>query len=145
MAAGAAACLSTACTGDPSSPSPGGGSTPQLTAPVLDAPGDDGQLTTLRPTLVVRNGSSSTAGTRTYEFQISTSSSFSPVAATRSGIAENASGKTSYTPDADLQSTTRYPVTGTLQHRTSPISVRMKRRWAGRTAPSRVSRFGTFG
>jgi hypothetical protein len=67
-----------------------------VTAPVLDAPGDDEQLTTLRPALVVRNGSSSAAGTRTYEFQISTSSSFSPIAATRSGIAENASGKTSY-------------------------------------------------
>jgi hypothetical protein len=107
LAAVAAACLSGACTKDPASPS-GGGNTPQLTAPVLDAPSDDEQLTTLRPTLVVRNGSSNAAGTRTYEFQISTSDSFSPIAATRSGIGENAGGKTSYTPDADLQSTTRY-------------------------------------
>ncbi len=67
-----------------------------MTAPGLDAPSDDEQLTTLRPTLVVRNGSSSGTGTRTYEFQMSTSSSFAPIAVTRSGIAENASGKTSY-------------------------------------------------
>jgi hypothetical protein len=38
----------------------------QLTAPALDAPSDDQQLSTLRPELIVRNGTSSeTAGTRT--------------------------------------------------------------------------------
>jgi hypothetical protein len=79
-----------------------------VTAPAIDAPSDDEQLTTLRPTLVVRNSSSSGSGTRTYEFQISTSDSFSPIAATQGGIAESTSGKTSYTPSADLQSTTRY-------------------------------------
>jgi hypothetical protein len=96
-----------ACTKDPASPS-GGSNNAQLTAPTLDAPTDDEQLTTLRPTLVVRNGSSSQSGARTYEFQVSTSSTFVPIAASRSGIAEEANGKTSYTPDADLQSTTRY-------------------------------------
>ena len=96
-----------ACTKDPASPS-GGGNNVQLTAPAIDAPGDDEQLTTLRPTLVVRNGSSSQSGARTYEFQVSTSNSFSPVAASRSGIAEDGSGKTSYAVDTDLQSTTRY-------------------------------------
>jgi hypothetical protein len=97
-----------ACTKDPASPSGGGNNGPQLTAPALDAPGDDEQLTTLRPTLVVRNSSSSGNGARTYEFQVSTSNSFSPVAVTRSGVAEDSSGKTSFTPDGDLQSTTRY-------------------------------------
>ena len=95
------------CASDPSSPS-GGGSTPQLTAPALDAPADDEQLTTLRPTLVVRNGSSNQNGTRTYEFQVSTSSSFATVALSRGGVAENASGRTSFVVDSDLQSTTRY-------------------------------------
>jgi hypothetical protein len=100
-------CLSSACTKDPASPS-GGGNAPQLTAPAPDTPGDDEQLTTLRPTLVVRNGSSNQTGTRTYEFQLSTSSSFATVALSRAGIAENAGGKTSFGVDSDLQSTTRY-------------------------------------
>ena len=94
------------CASDPSSPS--GGATPQLTAPALDTPTDDEQLTTLRPTLVVRNGSSNQNGTRTYEFQVSTSSSFATVALSRGGVAENASGRTSFVADSDLQSTTRY-------------------------------------
>jgi hypothetical protein len=65
-------------------------------------------LTTLRPTLVVRNGSSNPNGTRTYEFQLSTSSSFATINLSRAGIAEDAGGKTSFAVDTDLQSTTRY-------------------------------------
>jgi hypothetical protein len=107
LAAIAGACFSSACTGDPASPS-GGGTPPQLTAPALETPGNDEQLTTLRPTLVVRNGSSNQSGTRTYEFQLSTSSSFATVALSRGGIGEDASGRTSFAVDADLQSTTRY-------------------------------------
>ena len=80
----------------------------QLTAPAIDAPADDEQLTTLRPTLVVRNGTSSGSGARTYEFQLSTSSSFASINLSRAGIAENASGRTSLGVDTDLQSTTRY-------------------------------------
>jgi hypothetical protein len=102
-----AAVLAASCADDPAAPS--GGNNPQLTAPALDTPSDDEQLTTLRPTLVVRNGSSSQgAGARTYEFQLSTSDAFTSVALSRAGIAENASGKTSFTADADLQATTRY-------------------------------------
>ncbi len=100
-----AAVALSACASDPVSP---GGGNPQLTAPALDAPTDDELMTSLRPTLVVRNGTSSQGGARTYEFQVSTSNSFSPMSVTRSGIAESSSGKTSFTPDADLQSTTRY-------------------------------------
>ena len=44
---------------------------PRLTAPALEAPSADEQLTTLRPTLTVKNGTSDQAGSRTYEFQIS--------------------------------------------------------------------------
>ena len=80
----------------------------QLTAPALDAPGDDLQLSTLRPDLTVRNGTSTeTAGTRTYEFQIADNTAFAPIAAAGTGIAENAGGKTTFTPGQDLQSTTR--------------------------------------
>jgi hypothetical protein len=95
------------CTSDPASPS-GGGNAPQLTAPAVDAPSDDEQLSTLRPTLVVRNGTSSATGSRTYEFQLSTSDTFAAINLSRGGIAESASGKTSFAVDSDLQSTTRY-------------------------------------
>jgi hypothetical protein len=87
-----------------------------LTAPVLDSPGADEQLDTLRPTLTVRNATSDQTGTRTYEFQISDSTSFtsattsqvSGFAATvsKNGVPENTSGKTSWAPDTDLQPTT---------------------------------------
>src|SRR5215207_3781627 len=95
------------CTKDPASPS-GGGNAPQLTAPAVDAPSDDEQLSTLRPTLVVRNGTSSVTGSRTYEFQVSTSSAFATIHLSRGAIVESASGKTSFAVDSDLQSTTRY-------------------------------------
>jgi hypothetical protein len=97
-----------ACSKDsPSSPSQN--IAPTLTAPALESPGDDEQLDTLRPTLKVKNGTSSqTTGARTYEFQLATSSSLSPVAVTRSGVAESTGGSTSIAIDQDLQSTTRY-------------------------------------
>jgi hypothetical protein len=95
----------TACAKDPVAP--GGGNT-ALAAPAIDAPTDDEQLNTLRPTIVVRNSSSSSSGSRTYEFQLATSDSFASIALTRSGIPEGSGGRTSFTPDADLQSTTRY-------------------------------------
>jgi len=84
----------------------GGGGT--LTAPALDSPGDDEQLGTLRPTLVVRNGSSTRTGTKTYDFQVSDSTSFSTITASKTGVAEDISGKTSATLDADLQAATRF-------------------------------------
>jgi hypothetical protein len=81
---------------------------PQLAAPTLEAPAEDLQLSTLRPELTVVNGTSSQpAGTRTYEFQIADNDSFSPVAASGATVAENAGGKTSFTPTDDLQPTTR--------------------------------------
>ena len=44
---------------------------------------------------------------RSYEFQIADTDSFSPVSVSRSGVAENVGGKTSFTPTDDLQPTTR--------------------------------------
>jgi hypothetical protein len=109
-----------ACGGDNKSPStPTPVVDPKLTAPALEAPADGAQLDTLRPTLTVRNGASDQAGTRTYEFQVSDSADFSTVGAaqtlptfrasmTKTGVPEDASGKTSFAADQDLQPTTRF-------------------------------------
>jgi hypothetical protein len=88
---------------------------PTVQAPALEAPAADTQLDTLRPTLSVRNASSDQAGTRTYEFQVSDSNSFSTSNAsnvpgfvssvTATGVAEG-SGMTTWTPSQDLQPTT---------------------------------------
>jgi hypothetical protein len=98
-----------ACTKNKTAPAaPTAPIAPALTAPALDSPGDDVQLSTLRPELTVVNGTSSQpAGTRSYEFQIADNESFSPVAASGTAVAENAGGKTSFTPADDLQPTTR--------------------------------------
>ncbi len=96
-----------ACTkgeGSPSGPTPT--TPPVLTAPSIAAPAVNAQLDTLRPMLTVVNGTSNPNGTRTYEFQVSTSNSFSPVAVSRAGVAEDPTGRTSYTPDLDLQPAT---------------------------------------
>jgi hypothetical protein len=97
------------CTKNKTAPAaPTSPAAPQLTAPALDVPSDDLQLSTLRPELTVVNGTSSQpVGTRTYEFQIADNELFSPVAASGTAIAENAGGKTSFTPTNDLQPTTR--------------------------------------
>lgn len=89
-----------------------------VTAPRLDAPADNVQLDTLRPTLTVTNATSDQAtGARTYEFQISDSTTFSAATTASSiagfdaqvgktGVTEGADGKTSYTLESDLQPTT---------------------------------------
>lgn len=97
----------------PTSPSP---TSATLTAPALESPSDNEPLDTLRPTLVVRNATSDQQGTRTYEFQISDSTTFSALttanitglAATvgKTGVAEGTGGKTSFTVEQDLQPTT---------------------------------------
>jgi len=100
----------------PTGPTPGGG-TVTLTAPTPDAPGNDTQLDTLRPTLTVRNGTSTGSGPRTYEFQISDASDFTTtvmsyipglnVVVSQTGVAEGSGGTTSFTPASDLQPSTR--------------------------------------
>jgi hypothetical protein len=92
---------------------------PTLTAPAVDVPEDDQQLDTLRPTLRVANATSNQTGAKTYEFQVSDSSDFAAMSASgyarifklvsaKAGIAEDASGKTSYEVTDDLQPTTRF-------------------------------------
>lgn len=103
----------------PTQPSPNnpGPTIPGVAAPTLDSPASDAQLTTLRPTLTVRNGSSGAAGTRTYDFQISDRSDFGAAsgstsayyaaALTRTGVAEGTS-TTAFAVDQDLQPATRF-------------------------------------
>ena len=102
----------------PSSPSGAPSGSSALTSPAPDAPAENGQLTTLRPTLAVRNSTSSQSGSRTYEFQVSDDAAFPAsggaagayfaVAASKAGIAEDASGKTIYSVETDLQPATKF-------------------------------------
>ena len=101
-------------TDGPSSPTP----VANLSAPSLESPANGEQLDTLRPTLTVRNVTADQSGTRTYEFQISDNASFTSTvtshivgfAATvgRSGVPEGANGRTTFTPEQDLQPTTSF-------------------------------------
>ncbi len=118
-----AGCGSKTTPGGPAPTSPTPTNPPRLTAPTPDSPSNQGQLSTLRPTLTVANGTSDQAGTRTYEFQISDRADFSSLApaplssvirggaflvvATKTGVPEG-DGKTTFTPDEDLQPTTRF-------------------------------------
>lgn len=91
---------------------------PKLTAPAPTTPSNDEQLSTLRPTLTVTNGTSDQTGTRTYEFQVSDSGTFSAAMTssfggtyfanvTKTGVPEG-TGSTSIALDQDLQPTTRF-------------------------------------
>lgn len=111
--------LTAACGSDnkpaPTTPTPVAAT---LTAPRLDSPAANAQTDTLRPTLTVTNATSDQAtGTRTYEFQISDTTTFTAVTTSstiagfdaqvgKTGVAEGAGGKTSFTVEADLQPTT---------------------------------------
>ncbi len=113
--------VAVACGGSgsgPTGPTPGGPSGPAtVTAPVPESPANDLQLDTLRPTLIVRNGTSTGTGPRTYEFQVSDTSDFTTsvsanvaglaVVISQAGVAEGTGGTTSFTPGTDLQPSTR--------------------------------------
>ena len=107
-----------ACGGSKSPASPTPVINPTLTAPALGTPADNEQLDTLRPTLSVKNGTSTVAsGARTYEFQIADNSEFVvslgasvhfAALVSKTGVPEGANGTTSFTVDADLQPTTKF-------------------------------------
>lgn len=99
----------------PTAPTP----PPTLTAPKLDSPVSGSQQDSLRPTLTVQNATSDQpGGSRTYEFQISDTNAFTTATIQKiagfdatvgkTGVAEGSGGKTSFTPDADLQPTTMF-------------------------------------
>lgn len=89
-----------------------------LSAPGAESPANQAQLSTLKPTLTVSNGTSNQTGARTYEFQISDRSDFAAlgpssssqflVVVAKTGVPEGTDGKTSFTPEQDLQPTTRF-------------------------------------
>jgi hypothetical protein len=102
----------------PTSPSGTSGGTATLTAPAPDSPAENSQLSTLRPTLTVRNSTSTQpGGARVYEFQISDNTTFTvsggvlnlyyAIVVNRAGVAEDPSGKTSFTVETDLQPATK--------------------------------------
>ncbi len=115
----AAAALLTASCGDKKPTAPAPLPDPHVTAPLALSPSDGEQTSTLRPTLTVQNGTTDQqGGSRTYEFQVSDKSDFSAAVTTqvagyavvvsKTGVPEGADGKTTFTPDQDLQPTTRY-------------------------------------
>jgi len=72
-----------------------------IQAPVVLSPADQGRVFTGRPTFTVQNAArSGDAGVLTYEFQVSTTASFSPI--TAGGTVAEGSTATSWTPTADL-------------------------------------------
>jgi hypothetical protein len=99
-------------------PAPQPPANPVLTAPTADSPGDDEQLTTLRPRLVVKKATSDQTGPRTFEFQISDDPDFRPASAasvsryykvvvTQAGIEEGPVDAT-FNVGVDLQPATRF-------------------------------------
>lgn len=113
LAVGLCVLTASACTKSAAPASPTQGLS-KLATPTAASPGDQTQLTSLRPTLTVTNSPPGGTATRTYEFQVSDKNDFSstsspgsyPVLARQTGIPEG-SGTTSYTPDFDLQPATR--------------------------------------
>jgi hypothetical protein len=122
-----AAIATVACGDDPPptqptpapTPAPPPPANPVLTAPRADAPGDNEQLQTLRPTLRVLNATADQAGSRSYEFQVSDDPDFAPALASSVGryyrlvsaqnnIPEGGDGKTQFEVPGDLQPTTRF-------------------------------------
>lgn len=103
--------------GSPTAPSGPSGGTVTLTAPTPDSPAQNALTTTLRPALTVGNGTSTQAsGARTYEFQVADNPDFTAssggsahysVTVVKTGVAESAGGKTTFTPESDLQPATK--------------------------------------
>jgi hypothetical protein len=117
------AAVTVSCGGSKSNPTPTTPTPPAaatLTSPKLDSPAASGQTDTLRPTLTVQNATSDQpSGTRTYEFQVSDTTSFSATTTSstirgfdaqvgKTGVPEGAGGKTSFTVESDLQPTTMF-------------------------------------
>lgn len=96
---GAAATIACGGEGTRTVPTTPGAAT--LSAPTVESPANDAQLDTLRPTLVIRNSTSSETGAKTYEFQIANNSTFAEPIISQAGVAEG-SGTTSFTPSVDL-------------------------------------------
>ncbi len=100
----------------PTAPTGPGVGSATLSTPTAVSPVNGEQLGTLRPTLTVQNVTSSAAGTRTYEFQVSDNAGFTLgsslttsflVSVNQTGVTEGGDGRTSLTVSQDLQPATR--------------------------------------
>lgn len=105
-----------ACGGS-SSPSSPSSSASKLAAPTVQAPADGAAVGSFRPSLIVRNAPADQSASRLYEFQIADTSNFQTTAhvistfavvAHTTKVPEGNSGTTTFAPDFDLQSTTRF-------------------------------------
>lgn len=115
LGAAVSACGGKSTPASPTPTAPAGPAT--LTRPAADTPPDGEQLDNVRPTLTVVNGTSNQSGAKTYEFQVSDTSTFAAsagvnmwFAATISSgaVPEDPSGKTKFVLAQDLQPTTKY-------------------------------------
>ena len=110
-----------ACGGDKAPSAPTTTTAARLTAPVGETPSADEQLETLRPMLTVKNGTSDqatgagptssrcrTTARSAAPYRLHSSPAGFAVMVGKTGVPENAAGKTSFQPDQDLQPTTRY-------------------------------------
>ena len=79
-----------------------------LTAPTHVIPPDDAQTNTLQPALAVANATSSQAGAKTYEFQVSSTADFTAIVASADSVSEDSDGQTAWDVSRPLQATTRY-------------------------------------
>jgi hypothetical protein len=75
--------------------SPGTGPAPTISAPVHVSP-PSGSFVEAQPTLTIQNVTPSNGSMLTYTFQVALSDSYSPIAAQESGVAQGASGQTSW-------------------------------------------------
>lgn len=104
----AVVCLAAAagCGGDDS---PGSPTSPgqALSPPAVESPADNQQVNNLRPILVIRNGASTQAGARAYDFQVSDNAGFTSTLFSRQGVAEGP-GTTSVQVDVNLPPPTTY-------------------------------------
>jgi hypothetical protein len=105
VAFGAAVLLSRCGGSSPTTPTP---PPTQLPAPVVDSPLNGTEVATQRPTLTVINVFSAQTTPKTYDFQLSDVADFTRFTATRTGVAEGSSGKTSVTLEQDLSTNTSY-------------------------------------
>lgn len=76
--------------------------------PNLSSPAAAGQVNTLTPTLTLTNSTDAEGNTLTYDFQVSTSTTFGSIAAQATGVTQGGGGSTSWTVTPNLVNGTTY-------------------------------------
>lgn len=78
-----------------------------LSPPAIESPADNQQVNNVRPILVAKNGASTQAGARTYDFQVSDNAGFTSTLFSKQNVAEGP-GTTSVQVDVNLPPPTTY-------------------------------------